>query len=72
MSYVSEKREHWDKQVGKTVSAQNHRGETATGCLLGVVSGVWGYGGDSVALVLDVKDTRCSEFWPAGLCAVVE
>ena len=43
----------YKSKIGKKVAAQNYRGETVSACLLRVVSGVWGYGGDSVALVLD-------------------
>ena len=72
MTDANEKRAYWDQQIGKKVAAQNYRGETVSACLLRVVSGVWGYGGDSVALVLDAKDSHGLEFWPAGLCSVDE
>lgn len=67
-----QKRSYWEAHIGRRVSAKNYRDVTAEGTLLSVCSGVWGYGGDSVALVLDVKDDRGLCHWPASLCVVVE
>ena len=67
-----QKRNYWPTQIGRQVSAKNYRGVTASGMLLAVVPGVWGYGGDSVALELDVSDDRGLCHWPAALCVVVE
>lgn len=71
-SVMQQKQEFWGMQIGKTVAARNYRGATAHGRLLGVRNGLWGYGGDSVALVLDVIDDWGQSHWPAGLCTVVD
>lgn len=65
---VTEKKALWNDRVGKLVVATNYRGITATGTLLAVGDGVWGYGGDAVALKLDVQDDWGSEHWPADRC----
>lgn len=68
-SVMQQKQEFWGAHLGKLVSAKNYRGATATGRLLEVRDGLWGYGGDSV--VLDANDDWCQPLWPAGLCQVV-
>lgn len=55
-------------RIGGIVQASNQRGAQAVGTLLGVTDGVWGYGGDAVALELDAKDDRGLRHWPAGMC----
>ena len=67
---MSEKMDYWKAQIGKTINAKGYRDNTATGTLLGVGYGLWGYGGDSVALELDVADHDGTYTWPAGLCEV--
>lgn len=67
-----QKRAYWSAMIGKRIAARNHRDFEAVGTLLSVCAGVWGYGGDSVALVLDVKDDRGLREWPAALCSVIE
>lgn len=71
-SVMQQKQEFWSAQLGKTVIAKNYRGFTATGQLLEIRDGLWGYGGDSVALVLDVNDDWGQPHWPAGLCKVAD
>lgn len=65
---IADRKSLWVANIGQVVKAENYRGVVKTGRLLNVVSGVWGYSGDSIALVLDVKDDLGLEFWPAGRC----
>ncbi len=67
---ITEKKELWMARVGQMVDATNYRGKSATGRLLEVGAGLWGYGGDAVALKLDVKDDDGSDFWPADKCRI--
>lgn len=67
-----QKREYWSVRIGMVVDAANYRGERVTGTLLAVDNGVWGYGGDSVALRLNVRDGRGLNHWPAGACVARE
>lgn len=64
------KRNYWKARIGSTVQASNPRGARAVGTLIAVVDGVWGYGGDAVALELDASDDRGLRHWPAGMCTV--
>lgn len=64
----SDKKSFWRARIGELVTGQSYQGEIATGQLLDVVAGVWGYGGDAVALVLDVKNNLGSQHWPADKC----
>lgn len=67
---IAEKTDVWRARVGQMVDATSYRGCTATGRLMEVLAGVWGYGGDAVALKLDVKDDRGSDCWPADKCRI--
>ena len=63
-----QKRNYWTARIGSIVRASNQRGAPAVGTLLGVTDGVWGYGGDAVALELDAQDDRGLRHWRAGMC----
>lgn len=65
------KRAYWEAQIGNPIHAQNYRGEVGQGILVSVRGGVWGYGGDSVALQLSVADPDGQDTWPAGKCKVM-
>jgi hypothetical protein len=67
---IGEKRTYWEAQVGRIVIVRNYRGDTAEGLLLKVCDGVWGYGGDAVALQLTECNSHGLAFWPAGLAEV--
>lgn len=60
-----EKKRYWQGQIGKLVSARSYRDYAASGILLEVRDGLWGYGGDSVALRLDQVDDQGLPFFPA-------
>lgn len=67
---ISEKKAYWEAQVGRIVKVRNNLGDNAEGLLLKVSYGVWGYGGDAVALHLSECDSRGRPCWPAGLAEV--
>jgi hypothetical protein len=53
-----QQRNYWTARISSIVHAASQRGARAVGTLIAVTGGVWGYGGDAVALELDVKDDR--------------
>lgn len=67
---IGEKKAYWEAQVGRIVKVRNNLGDNTEGILLEVCYGVWGYGGDAVALQLTECDSRGLAYWPSGLAEV--
>jgi hypothetical protein len=65
---IEQKREFWRARIGQSVQASNYRGANAAGTIVDVRGGIWGCGGDAVALILDVKEDWGMDYWPAGRC----